>query len=113
MKRYTVGFRHPETKAEISFLIPFEPIKTLATLLTEVKRRALRHSPCLVDGNLILRYHGVDGPILELDDTIGDILVDPERDIVFATTNSELGRKEVHEEAGNVCWNETYLVAMQ
>lgn len=86
MERYTVKFRDPREEVELAFLVPLTRTSTVSTLLTEARRRAAKRLPCLAEGDLIPHYGGEEGPILDGDDILGDIIPDPKTEIIFVAT---------------------------
>lgn len=87
MERYTVKFRDSNEEAELAFLIPLACTSTVAALLTEAKRRAVKRLPRLAEDDLIPHYGGERGPILDGDDILGDVISDAKNEIIFMTTH--------------------------
>lgn len=81
MERYTVKFHHhdqdPDQKAELAILVPLTSTSPISALVTEARRRAAKHLPRLAEADLIPHYGGENGPILDDDDILGDMIPDP------------------------------------
>lgn len=99
MDRYTVKFGDPHEEGEPAFLVPLTRTSTVSTLLTEATRRAVKRLPRLAepDINLIPHYGGEEGPILDGDDILGDMIPDPPNEIIFVSTHSTLPRDTAQE----------------
>jgi hypothetical protein len=69
-------------------LIPFPPTSSISALAAEVKRRLARTDPNAPD--LILHLGDVNGPILDEEDLLEDVIVDAEGESITATPRSSL-----------------------
>jgi hypothetical protein len=63
-------------------LIPFSPTSSISALVAEVKRRLARSDPNAPE--LILHLGDATGPILDEDDLLEDVIVDPEGESITA-----------------------------
>ena len=54
--------------------------------MNEARRRAAKRLPCLAEGDLIPHYGGEEGPILDGDDILGDLLPNPKTEVIFVAT---------------------------
>lgn len=86
MERYTVKFRDPHDQGELAFLVLLTPTSPVSTLLAEAKRRAAKYLPQLAENDLIPHYGEEQGPILDGDDILSDMIPDPKNEIIFVTT---------------------------
>ena len=89
MERYTVKFHHhdhdPDQQAELAILVPLPSTSPISALVTEARRRAAKHLSRLAEADLIPHYGGKNGPILDGDDILGDMIPDPKNEIIFVT----------------------------
>jgi len=83
MARYRIIFR------ERQILVPFNHDSTVALLVAEATRR-LRNTSELMpeDGGLRFFLGALDGPFLDPDDLLEDVILDSEVEKIFATTGS-------------------------
>jgi len=90
MERYTVTVPIPPGASSIRLLIPFPPTSAVSALAAEVKKRAFRASPLLdASSNVILHLGDATGPILDDQDLLEDVIIDPRTEIITATPRSD------------------------
>lgn len=85
MERYKVSISSPETGSNLRLLIPFPATSSLSALATEVKRRAAKQGLFIRDRTIFFRLNQDDGPILDDDDKLGEVIIDPHNEDIFAT----------------------------
>jgi hypothetical protein len=85
MERYTVTVA-PSGVETFRLLIPFSPTSSVSALATEVKRRISRLDVWPDVPDIALRLGQADGPILDEDDTLADVLPSPNVEIITATS---------------------------
>ncbi|KAH7330116.1 hypothetical protein BKA65DRAFT_51346 [Rhexocercosporidium sp. MPI-PUGE-AT-0058] len=84
LQRYTITVSPPGAES-FQLLVPFTTTSTVASLASEVKRRASSHDEWPENSEIILRIGGATGPILYEFDILSDVIVDPKFDILTAT----------------------------
>ncbi|KAG4437405.1 hypothetical protein IFR05_007130 [Cadophora sp. M221] len=84
LERYTVSVSPPGAEP-FQLLVPFTTTSTVASLASEVRRRASSHDEWPEDSEIILRIGGPTGPILYEFDILSDVVVEPKVDILTAT----------------------------
>lgn len=86
MERYIITIAIPPGASSIRFLIPFPPTSSVSDLAAEVKKRASR-SALLPDPSSIIILHLGDakGPILDGDDILKDVILDPKAESITVT----------------------------
>lgn len=85
MQRYSVVVSDTGWPEPLKILVPFQSSFTSAALIAEIVKRATRHGKTLNAANCTLRLASVDGPILDPQDTLSDLVVDEQ---LFAVFNS-------------------------
>jgi hypothetical protein len=86
MERYTITVPIPPGASSIRLLIPFPPTSSIAALAAEVKKRASRSAlPLDALSDLILHLGDAAGPILDDEDLLEDVIIDPKNESITAT----------------------------
>jgi uncharacterized protein YegL len=85
MQRYSVVVSDTGWAEPLKLLVPFQSSSNSAALTTEIVKRASRFSKTLNAASCTLRLASIDGPILDPDDTLSDLVVDEQ---LFAVFNS-------------------------
>ncbi|KAI4716715.1 hypothetical protein E4T48_07108 [Aureobasidium sp. EXF-10727] len=85
MQRYSVVVSDTGWPEPLKLLVPFQSSSTCAALVADIVRRAARQAKTLNSVDCTLHLESADGPILDLDDTLSDVLVDEK---LFAVFNS-------------------------
>ena len=86
MERYVVRVTDADAKDVEQFLIPFEKDQLVSAFSAEVRRRYAKCSASSLDHTL--RLNSIHGPILDEDDPLKHVIVDPAKDVVFAAHKS-------------------------
>jgi hypothetical protein len=88
MERYTVTVAPPGAES-FRLLIPFPPTSSVSALATEVKRRASRQGAWLEVSDISLHLgDDIGGPILDGDDLLEDVIIDPKAEFITATSRN-------------------------
>ncbi len=90
MERYTVTVVHPDNSGTIQLLIPLHHEKPVAALIGEVALRFAKRSALPVGLTFELHLWQQDGPVVDADDLLKDVALDPRVDIIFATATERL-----------------------
>lgn len=102
MVRYTINVTPPGS-TPLSVLVPLPPSATVSALGEEIIARLARRGldTSLHGHDVILHLGGSDGPVLDAQDTISDVIVDPGSKTIHASLqdNAHLGDRAKH---GNV-----------
>src|SRR5436305_6168509 len=85
MERYTITVAPPGVET-FRLLIPFSPTSSVSALATEVKRRISRLDVWPDVPDIALRLGQADGPFLDEDDTLADVLPSPNVETITATS---------------------------
>jgi hypothetical protein len=85
MQRYSVVVSDTGWPEPLKLLVPFQSSSNSAALTTEIVKRASRYGKTLNAASCTLRLASIDGPILDPDDTLSDLVVDEQ---LFAVFNS-------------------------
>ena len=85
MERYTVTVAPPGAES-LRLLIPYPPTSSVSALAAEVKRRASRLDVWPDVPELALRLGDVDGSLLDEDDLLADVILDPKVETITATS---------------------------
>ncbi|KAI4854045.1 hypothetical protein E4T44_00446 [Aureobasidium sp. EXF-8845] len=89
MQRYSVvvvsdtGWSEP-----LKLLVPFQSSANSAALVAEVVKRASRFGKTLNAASCTLRLASIDGPILDPDDILSDLVVDEQLFAIFSSTDA-------------------------
>lgn len=83
MQRYTVNFRETDLTTR-RLLVPFQSSSTVDALAEEVKQRLGRAGIVVEADAFLLRLDDVNGPQLDGADTLGDVILDPRAEQIFA-----------------------------
>jgi hypothetical protein len=90
MERYTVTIALSGAES-FRLLIPFPPTSSVSALATEAKRRASRQGAWPEVSDISLRLgDDVGGPILDGDDLLEDVIIDPKAEFITATSRNSL-----------------------
>ena len=95
MERYkvTVTIDGKETR----LLIPMLPVSPVSSLATQVKLRIGRLGIGTNSTEFTLHLEQADGPILDADDLLSDVLPDPKNERLYATpSHIEFGPNYLH-----------------
>jgi hypothetical protein len=85
MERYTVTVSPPGAES-FRLLIPFPPTSPISALATEVKRRVSRQDAWPDVPDISLCLGDVGGPILDGDDLLEYVIIDPKVETITATS---------------------------
>lgn len=85
MERYTVTVVHPDNSGTTQLLIPLHHDQPVAALLFQVARRFTRRSSSPIELTFELHLWQEDGPVVDEDDLLKEVALDPRIDIIFAT----------------------------
>lgn len=88
MQRYSVVVSDTGWPEPIKLLVPFQSSAKSSALVTEIVKRVLRFGKTLDAAKCTLRLAIVDGPILDPDDNLADVVVDEQLFAVFDTANA-------------------------
>lgn len=91
MERYTVTVVHPDNSGTTQLLIPLHHDQPVAALLVQVARRFTKRSSSPIEPTFELHLWQEDGPVVDEDDLLKEVALDPRLDIIFATA---MGRPE-------------------
>jgi hypothetical protein len=83
MQRYSVVVSDTGWPEPLKFLVPFQSSATSAALVVEVVKRASRFGKTLNTVNYTLHLASADGPLLDPDDILSDLVVDEQLFAVF------------------------------
>lgn len=88
MERYTVTVRQEgsEQQHDVHLLIPFRPTAKVDSFITEIVTRSARQS-CQIDlttHHVTLHLDEPEGPILDVNDILSDVVLDPRSEKIFA-----------------------------
>ncbi|KAG9594053.1 hypothetical protein KCU77_g6237, partial [Aureobasidium melanogenum] len=87
MQRYSVVVSDTGWPEPLKLLVPFQSSSNAAALTAEVVKPAVRYGKSLNAANCTLRLATVDGPILDPQDTLSDLVVDEQLFAVFNSAN--------------------------
>lgn len=84
MERYTITLVNADSTTQL--LIPLPPASAVSALIAQVRRRAtkLPKYSGWQQGEISLRVEAEDGPMLDEDDMLQDVVIDPKGTKVFA-----------------------------
>ncbi|THZ49733.1 hypothetical protein D6C90_03218 [Aureobasidium pullulans] len=85
MNRYSVVVSDTGLAESLKLLVPFQSSATSGALVGEVVKRASRYGKTLNAAHCTLRLESPDGPILDPQDTLSDLVVDGQLFAVFST----------------------------
>lgn len=85
MERYTVTVIHPDNSGTTQLLIPLHHEKPVAALVGEVAHRFAKRLALPVKIAFELHLWQQDGPVVDADDLLKEVVLDPRADIIFAT----------------------------
>ncbi|KAK4695882.1 hypothetical protein P7C71_g1945, partial [Lecanoromycetidae sp. Uapishka_2] len=86
MERYIVTIVSPQRQGRPKLLIPVNSDKLVSALLAEVIERSARAFNIVLDGHVTLRSGAEDGPVIDENDPLGDVVPDPSITVLFATS---------------------------
>lgn len=86
MERYTVAVSTAPGEVKIRLLVPCFPHDTVSSLLKIIVARSLKngHQVSVITHNATLRLGGPDGPVLDSDDELGEV-IDSRTEQIHAT----------------------------
>lgn len=87
MQRYSVVVSDTGWPEPLKLLVPFQSSSNAAALTAEIVKRAARYGKILAAANCNLRLASIDGPILDPEDTLSDLVVDEQLFAVFSSAN--------------------------
>ncbi|KAG9697826.1 hypothetical protein KCU95_g3327, partial [Aureobasidium melanogenum] len=87
MQRYSVVVSDTGWPEPLKLLVPFQSSSNAAALIADIVKRASRHGKTLATANCTLRLASIDGPILDPEDTLSDLIVDEQLFAVFSSAN--------------------------
>lgn len=88
MQRYSVVVSDTGWPEPIEILVPFQSSANSAALIAEIVRRAARYGKTLDAANGVLHLASADGPLLDPDDALSDLVVDEQLFAVFDSANA-------------------------
>lgn len=88
MQRYSVVVSDTGWPEPIKILVPFQSSAKSSALVTEIVKRVLRFGKTLDAAKCTLHLASADGPILDPDDTLSDLVVDEQLFAVFNSANA-------------------------
>jgi hypothetical protein len=113
MERYTITVAPPGA-APTRLLIPFPPTSSVSALSAEVQRRLARSEPNVPD--LIFHLGDTNGPILDEDDLLEDVIIDPKGEAITATPRSNpsttASAPALYPESNRVSYYSTHKLAL-
>jgi hypothetical protein len=88
MQRYSVVISDTGWPEPLKLLVPFQSSATSAALVVEVVKRASRFAKTLNTANYTLHLASTDGPQLDPDDILSDLVVDEQLFAVFDSNHA-------------------------
>jgi hypothetical protein len=88
MQRYSVVISDTGWPEPLKLLVPFQSSATSAALVVEVVKRASRFAKTLNTANYTLHLASTDGPLLDPDDILSDLVVDEQLFAVFDSNHA-------------------------
>lgn len=85
MERYKISIFFPESGSSLQLLVPFPPTSSISALAEEVKKRATRQGFPLNEREIFFRLEQEDGPILDGEDRLNEVIIDPRSEGIFVT----------------------------
>src|SRR4051794_15618845 len=86
MERYTVAVALQRTGGNPLLLIPFPPTATVSAFANEVKHRITRFNFDADGDDIFLRLRRADGPILDDNDVLADVIDNPRTENIVVTS---------------------------
>lgn len=103
MNRYSVVVSDTGWTELLKLLVPFQSSATSGALVGEVVKRASRYGKTLNAAHCTLRLGSPDGPILDPQDTLSDLVVDEQLFAVFSTIQNGT--------PSEVCWESAFVAS--
>ena len=100
MERYIVNIIATNSAGGLKLLVPLHQEQQVSDLLEQTRLRYVKYSA--IPLNPILSLYGNDGPILDLDDVLKDVILNPKEDVVFASCATLSPPRTDHEYEGKV-----------
>jgi hypothetical protein len=88
MQRYSVVVSDTGRPEPLKLLVPFQSSATSAALVFEVVKRASRFGKTLNTVNYTLHLASADGPLLDPDDILSDLVIDEQLFAVFDSAHT-------------------------
>lgn len=88
MQRYSVVVSDTGWLEPIKILVPFQSSAKSSALITDIVKRATRFGKTLNAANGTLHLSSANGPMLDPDDTLSDLVVDEQLFAVFNSANA-------------------------
>jgi hypothetical protein len=88
MQRYSVVVSDTGWPEPLKFLVPLQSSSISAALIAEVVKRAFRFGKTLNAASCTLRLASSDGPMLDPDDILSDLVVDEQLFAVFSSADA-------------------------
>lgn len=85
MERYTVSIPFPKSGSNLQLLIPFLSTSSILEFGDEVKKRSEKQGFPMGERVIFFRLEQDDGPILDMDDRLNEVIVDPRSEKIFVT----------------------------
>ena len=84
MERYTVTIKPPGSSPGLQLLVPLTSSSALSILANQARRRASQHGVNIPEAGFVLHLNH-DGPILDLEDELGHVVLHPREETVVIT----------------------------
>ena len=85
METYVATIVVPNAEAKLELDVPFSPESPISAFAEELRRRCKRYAINLDDESLLLRLGRGGGPVLNENDILRDVVIDPQSQRVFVT----------------------------
>jgi hypothetical protein len=85
MERYTISIVS-QSAIVTRLLIPLPPTSLVSELIAEILRRLNKYDSSIATGSLQLRLEEQNGPLLDEDDQLQCVVINPRVEHLFATT---------------------------
>ena len=84
MQRYTVNFRETNVTTR-RLLVPFDSGSSIIAFASELQRRLARAGIVVQADAILFRLDDVNGPLIDGEDTLEDVILDPRVEQLFAS----------------------------
>ena len=89
MERYNVRILASDDKEGLKLLIPLHHSLQVSALLNEIMRRYAKYAASPLHHILpTLRLNNANGPIVDLDDPLKDVIIDSKTEVIIATSST-------------------------
>jgi hypothetical protein len=86
MERYSVAVALHRDRETPLLLIPFQRTATISAFANEIKNRITRYNFCESGNDIFLRLRREDGPILDDNDILADVIHNPRTENIVVTS---------------------------